>query len=128
MRREARKTVAVVGASRTRTKFGNKAVRAFRAAGWRVFPVNLRSGEIEGLTVYERLADVPTDLDRISVYLPPERTRAILPEIAAKGAVEVWLNPGSATPTVEAEARATGLVIRPGCSIVDIGLSPADFP
>ena len=34
------KTVAVVGASADRTKFGNKAVRAFHDAGWTVFPIH----------------------------------------------------------------------------------------
>ena len=41
-------TVAVIGASADRSKFGNKAVRAFRAQGWTVVPVNPRGGDIEG--------------------------------------------------------------------------------
>ena len=44
-----RPTVAVIGASANRRKFGNKAVRAFRNAGYDVYPVNLKAGEIEGL-------------------------------------------------------------------------------
>ena len=128
MSETTRKSVAVVGASRARHKFGNKSVRAHRAAGWQVFPVNPRGGEIEGLTAYRSLGEVPADLDRITVYLPPASTRELLPAIRAKGAAEVWLNPGASNAAVEAEARASGLVIRAGCSIVDLGLSPSDFP
>jgi predicted CoA-binding protein len=124
-----KKTIAVLGASRDRGKFGNKCVRAYHEAGWQVFPVNLGSAEpIEGLATVRRLADVPAALDRISVYLPPPVTLELLPEIAAKGAGEVWLNPGSADARVLEEARRLGVAARPGCSIVDIGVSPAQFP
>jgi uncharacterized protein len=122
------KTIAVLGASSHPEKFGNKCVRAYQAAGWQVFPVHPGETEIEGLPVYRRLADVPGDLERISVYLPPAKTLEMLGEIAAKGAGEVWFNPGSADARVLDEARRRGLAAVPGCSIVDIGLSPARFP
>lgn len=122
------KAIAVLGASSHHEKFGNKCVRAYQEAGWQVFPVNPAEVEIEGLPVYRRLADVPGELARISVYLPPARTLEMLPEIAAKGAAEVWLNPGSADARVLDEARRRGLSAVPGCSIVDIGFSPARFP
>ena len=92
-----RPTVAVVGASRDRSKYGNISVRAHQRAGYDVYPVNPHAREIEGLTAYRDLASVPVAmLDRIAVYLPPDVGRRMLPEIAAKGAVEVWFNPGSA--------------------------------
>ncbi len=121
-------TIAVLGASADRSKFGNKCVRAYQSAGWTVYPVNPREATIEGLTAYRSLAEVPAELDRISVYLPPPLTMRLLPEIAAKGAGELWLNPGASDADVEAEARAAGLEVRAACSIVDIGLSPAQFP
>ena len=65
-------TVAVLGASSHRHKYGNKSVRAHLQQGYEVYPVNPKGGEIEGLTVYRTLAEVPVEqLDRISVYLPP---------------------------------------------------------
>jgi predicted CoA-binding protein len=127
------KTIAVVGASADRHKFGNKCVRAYRDAGYQVYPVNLAEREIEGLPVFRTLADVPAPLERISVYLPPPLTLALLPAIAraatagsAAGA-EVWFNPGSADGAVIAEARRLGIAARPGCSIVDIGRLPSEF-
>ena len=123
------KTIAVLGASKDRSKYGNKCVRAYQQAGYQVFPVNLGSADdIEGEKTYRRLADVPGELDRISVYLPPPVTLELLPDIAAKGAREVWLNPGSADSQVLEEARRLGLHAVPGCSIVDVGMSPAQFP
>jgi hypothetical protein len=40
-------TIAVIGASNDRTKYGNRAVRAYQARGWTVYPVNLREKLIE---------------------------------------------------------------------------------
>ena len=131
------KTIAVVGASASRQKFGNKCVRAYRDAGYQVYPVNPSERVIEGLPVFRTLADVPAPLERISVYLPPPQTLSLLPAIAhavtagsagSAAGTEVWFNPGSADSAVLAEARRLGIAARPGCSIVDIGRRPGDFP
>ncbi len=122
------KSIAVLGASANRRKFGNKCVRAYLQAGYQVFPVNPHEGEVEGLTAYPTLAALPAPVERISVYLPPPLTYTLLPDIARTGAREVWFNPGAADARVLDEARRQGIVYRAGCSIVDIGLSPAQFP
>ena len=41
------KTIAIVGASADRAKYGNKAVRAFIQGGWTVYPVNPGVEEVE---------------------------------------------------------------------------------
>ena len=102
-------TVAILGASADRTKFGNKSVRAHAQAGYDVFPVNPKGGQIEGLQVYPSLADVPAELDRVSVYLPPAIGLAALDEVAAKGCREVWFNPGSESPQILERASELGL-------------------
>lgn len=121
-------TIAVVGASKSRRKFGNKCVRAYQSAGWEVFPVNPHEDEIEGLTVFRSLQDLPVPMDRVSLYLPPVNTRALLAEMAEMSGTQVWFNPGSADRQVLEEATRAGIDVRNGCSIVDIGMSPAEFP
>jgi predicted CoA-binding protein len=121
-------TVAILGASADRSKFGNKSVRAHQQQGYDVYPVNPRGGEIEGLTVYQSLADVPVQrLTRISVYLPPHIVLKMLDEVVAKGCDEFWLNPGSDSDEVVAKARELGLDPIVACSIVDVGVSPHQF-
>jgi len=125
----AKPTVAILGASADRSKFGNKSVRAHLQAGYDVYPVNPKGGEIEGLTVSRSLAEVPVEhLDRVSVYLPPAVGLKALDEIAAKGCGELWLNPGSHSPQLLAKARELKLKAIADCSIVDLGVSPAQFP
>jgi len=121
----AKPTVAILGASADRAKFGNKAIRAHLQQGYEVYPVNPKGGEIEGLTVYKTLAEVPVArLHRISVYLPPKIVLGMLDEIAAKGCDELWLNPGSESEETLEKARALGLEPIQACSIVSLGVSP----
>lgn len=121
------KTIAILGASNDRRKFGNKAVRAFRQQGFRVFPVNPREQTIEGLTAYKSIADVPVRPEMVSVYLPPAILLAVLPEIAAKGCDELWLNPGTESDEVLRECERLGLNVVQACSIVGIGLDAESF-
>ena len=118
-------TIAVVGASADRRKFGNKCVRAYLSKGYEVYPVHPTADMVEDLPVYRSVADVPVaELDRISIYLPPAIALRALPDIARKPAHEVWLNPGAHDPAVIAKARELGINAVVGCSIVDIGVSP----
>ena len=72
------KTVAIIGASNDRNKFGNKAVPAFLQQNHGVYPVNLTESQIEGLPAFKSILDVPVRPDMVSVYLPPERLLNIL--------------------------------------------------
>lgn len=118
-------TVAILGASADRAKFGNKSVRAHLQQGFDVYPVNPKGGTIEGLPVYASLADVPVErLTRISMYLPPNLGLKTLDEVAAKGCDEFWLNPGSESDEIVAKAQALGLDPIQACSIVALGVQP----
>ena len=119
------KTVAVIGASNDRAKFGNKAVRAFRQQGYIVYPVNPKEKEIEGLPAYMSILDVPVRPQMVSVYVPPPVLVKILPDIAAKGCDELWLNPGAESEEVLDGAERLGLKVIQACSIMGVGMSPA---
>ena len=122
-------TVAILGASRDRRKFGNKSVRAHLQQGYEVFPVNPHAVTIEGLKAYPDLASVPIEnLVRISVYLPPEVVLGLLEEIQMRGAKEVWFNPGSESDDLLDAAADLHLRTVVGCSIVALGRSPGEFP
>lgn len=118
------KSIAIIGASNNRQKYGNKAVRAFLQQGFTVYPVNPNEAEVEGITALRTIGDVPVRPQMISVYVPPPVLLKLLPEIAARGCDELWLNPGTESDAVLAEAERLGLNVIQACSIVAVGVSP----
>jgi uncharacterized protein len=121
------KTVAVVGASSSRAKFGNKALRAFLAEGYRVLPINPNESEVEGLKTFASVLEVPGPIDMATVYVQPEVTLRLLDEFAQKGIPEVWVNPGAEDDAVMAEARRRKMNVIFACSILGIGRNPSQF-
>lgn len=121
------KTVAVIGASPDRRKFGNKALRAFRAAGYRTIPINPNYGEVEGEKAYASVLDYPDAIHMATVYVPPDVGEQVLESLAKKGIGEVWFNPGADSPEVVTRARALGIQPIQACSIIGIGMSPSAF-
>jgi len=121
------KTVAVIGASNDRTKYANKAVRAFQRAGYQVYPVHPAHAEVEQLPCYKTIRDVPEKPSVISVYVGPDRLLQLLPDIAARGCDELWLNPGTVSGEVLAAAKDLGLKTVELCSIIAVGFLPAEL-
>lgn len=121
------RTVAVVGASSDRSKYGNKSVRAHVRAGWVVYPIHPTETEIEGLRVYPRIEDVPTKVDRITLYVAPMTGMGLLPAIAAAKPAELFVNPGAESDGFMKRATELGLDPIYACSIVDLGMSPSEL-
>jgi len=121
------RTVAIIGASSDRRKFGNRALRAFREQGNTVIPINPHESEVEGLKAYPSVLDVPGTIDMASFYVPPEIGEQVIEDVAKKHIAEVWLNPGAESERLM--RRAEALHIKPivACSIVAIGRNPYDL-
>ena len=121
-------SVAVLGASRDRRKYGNKAVRAYLESGYTVYPINPKESAIEGLKAYPALASIDGPIDFVSLYVPPAVGLQLLSAIAQKKPKEVWLNPGSESEEIIETAVDLHLRTVVGCSIEALGYSPDEFP
>jgi acyl-CoA synthetase (NDP forming) len=121
------KTVAIIGASPDRRKFGNKALRAFLQAGYNAIPITPHHDAVEGLAAYPTVVDYPGAIDMATVYVPADIGEQLLEGIAKKGIGEVWLNPGAESPELVTRARALGIRPIQACSILGIGMSPSAF-
>ena len=121
------KTVAVIGASSHRYKYGNKALRAFARQGFTVIPINPNEASVEGLATYPSVLDVPGQIDMATLYVPGHIGVKVIDDIARKGITEVWLNPGADDDEVLARAKALGVKVIRACSIMAIGESPGRF-
>jgi predicted CoA-binding protein len=121
------KTVAVIGASSNRNKFGNKALRAFERQGYAVIPINPNESTVEGHKTFASVLDVPGPIDMATVYIHADAGVRVMEQLAKKGVGEVWLNPGADDDVVVDRARALGLKVIQACSIIGIGESPSRY-
>lgn len=127
------RAVAIIGASRDRAKFGNKAVRAYSEAGYTVWPVNPKGGPIEGLEVYRSVDDLPGLPHRASIYLQEADALDTLDRLAryerqaGRRITVVYINPGADSPAVVERADELGFRHVEACSIRAIGRTPDEF-
>lgn len=91
----SQKKFAVVGATDNPEKYGNRIVINLKSRGYEVYPVNLKLKELEGLSCYPHLADIPVKVDVVDFVVPPAATEEILKQCKALGLNRVWLQPGS---------------------------------
>lgn len=119
-----KKKIAIIGASQERSKYGNKAVRAYLNRGWKVFPVNPNEKKIEGLKVYHSILDIRRKIDRVSLYVPASIGINLIEDIAKKSPKELFINPGTESKELILKAKKLGIDPIIACSIVDIGESP----
>ena len=81
------KNVVVIGASATPGKPGNVVIRNLQANGFegKIYLVNPRGGEIEGLNVHTSISDLPENIDQAIITLPAAATMETIRDCAAKG-------------------------------------------
>ncbi|MGD9331267.1 MAG: acetate--CoA ligase family protein [Desulfobacterales bacterium] len=80
-------SVAIVGASRQRTKRGYQAIRTLQAEKFSgaIYPVNPKEKSIRGLSCYPRVADIPGPVDLVLITTPAATVADILEDCGRKG-------------------------------------------
>ncbi len=113
----------VVGASTSREKYGNKVLRCYLQKGRRAVPVHPREAAIEGVPCVASVADLPADVQSISVVTPPPVTEQAVEQAIARGIRNVWMQPGAESARAVARCEAAGVnVIADGtCVLVVLG-------
>jgi predicted CoA-binding protein len=110
---------AIVGASHNPAKFGNKIVRDLHSAGYIVYPINPKQGEIEGLKVYAGLADLPEKPDVVDVVVPPAVTEKVVRQVQELGLPRVWMQPGSESEDAVRFCEENGIaVVHDACAMI----------
>jgi len=114
-----RRVWAVVGASTDPTKYGNRIFRDLRAAGYTVYGVNPRGGEIEGQELYPSLSDLPEKPAVVDTVVPPAITEEIVRQCAELGLTRVWMQPGSESQAAIQFCQEHGIrVVHHVCAMV----------
>lgn len=114
---------AVVGASSDRAKYGNKVLRCYLQNARKVFAVNPREAEVEGVRCYPDLAALPAPVHGVSIITPPPITERIVDEAIAAGIQHLWMQPGAESAKAVRNARDNGLSVISGgpCLLVVLG-------
>lgn len=107
----SQKKFAVVGATDNPQKYGNHIVKNLKKRGYEVYPVNPRLKELEGLTCYSALADIPVKVDVVDFVVPPKATEEILKQCKGLGFNRIWLQPGSESEAAIAYCRDNNLKV-----------------
>jgi len=90
-----RRVWAVVGVSQDPLKFGNRVFRSLLMAGYTVYPVHPKGGEIEGVQIHASLANLPQPPEVVDMVVPPGVTEQIVREMHELGLKRAWMQPGS---------------------------------
>lgn len=103
----APRSVAVIGASNKRGKWGNDMVIRPLQSSFRgpIYPINPKENEIEGLKAYANVKDVPDPVDMAVVTVPAPMVPQAVKDCAAKGVrVMVLISAGFAETGPEGKA------------------------
>ena len=110
---------AVVGASTDPSKYGNKIFLNLRDAGYTVYGVNARGGEIDGQELYRSLSDLPEMPAVVDTVVPPKITEQVVRQCAELGLTRVWMQPGSESDAAIRLCHQHGIrVVHSACAML----------
>ncbi len=110
---------AVVGASTNPNKYGNIIFRNLLRAGYQVYAVNPRRGEIDGCLFYPSLAALPEKPDVVDIVVLPKVTEQVVQECARLDIERVWMQPGAESAEAIRLAEELGLkVVHHACAMI----------
>ena len=113
---------AVAGASRDRSKYGNKVLRCYLQAGRRAIPVNPHETEIEGEHCVPSVTALTETVHGLSIITPPEVSVGIVEEAARTGIRRVWMQPGAESDEAIEVASSAGMLVIAGGPCVLVAL------
>jgi hypothetical protein len=110
--------VVVMGASPKPSRYSCKAMQRLREHGHEPLPVNPAYDEILGTKCFPRIDEVPAPIDTITLYLGKQRSDRLIDALTSSGARRIILNPGAENDELAQAARAKGIGIVEGCTLV----------
>jgi predicted CoA-binding protein len=103
------KRLAVVGVSRSATKFGTTIYTELKARGFDVYGVNPQMDVIAGDKCYPSISELAGKVDGAVICLPPQKAAEVIREAAAAGIKKIWLQQGSQSLETAKAAREAGV-------------------
>ena len=85
----------IIGASKDRDKYGNKVVRCYMQHQKTIYPIHPKEKMIEGLSCLHSVAELPNNVNSISIITPPVITEQIVEQAIIKKIKNIWMQPGA---------------------------------
>tara|TARA_Y100001968_G_scaffold78752_1_gene70052 strand:- start:789 stop:1172 length:384 start_codon:yes stop_codon:yes gene_type:complete len=99
--KEEKTSIALIGASNDRSKYGNKIYRDLRKKGYNVTPINPKEEKIEGDMAYSSIEEMKELPDIANFVVPPTIAMKIAQHITSLGIKHLWFQPGSESEELE---------------------------
>ncbi|MHC1739598.1 MAG: CoA-binding protein [Anaerolineaceae bacterium] len=110
----ANKSIAVVGVSHNKDKFGNYIYSELKKAGYKVYAVNPGLDMVGGDRCYAGLGALPEKPDGVIMVVQPPATLPVLEDMAKLGIMSAWLQQGAESTEAEEKAKALGIQLVSG--------------
>ena len=90
--------IAMAGVSRNPKKFGRMAYDDLTGKGLKIIPINPNISDINGVTCYPDVGNLPQDVKSIIIMTKKDQTFQVVKDAVARGIQNIWIQQSSDTP------------------------------
>jgi hypothetical protein len=105
------RTIAVIGLSHDPDRPSYSVAMYLQERGYRIIPVRPGGGEVLGEKVYERLADVPVQVDVVNLFRAPRFVAGHVDDAILAKAPAIWMQEGVVDAEAARRAEEAGLFV-----------------
>jgi len=91
------KSIAVVGVSRNKNKFGYIAYKNLKDKQFKVFPVNPNVEAVDSDKCYPNLSSIKENVEGVLLVVPPQQSEQVVKEANNLGIKSIWFQQGSSS-------------------------------
>jgi len=113
-----KQTVAILGASDNPERFSYKAFVMLKEYGHNPVPVGKNIKTLEGYIVYEKLSDITTPVETLTMYVRPEISNQLNSEILKLKPKRVIFNPNTENPELQKSLEEAEIHTVEACTLV----------
>jgi len=104
-----KKNYIFYGVSSNKAKFSNSVIKHLVKNGSSVFPIHPDIGELDGIKCYKSINELENKPDSAIIFLSPENTEKVLPDIVNAGIKNVWIQQRSESGKAIAYCAGNGI-------------------
>ncbi|NLB62933.1 MAG: CoA-binding protein [Fibrobacter sp.] len=110
--------VEILGASNKPERYSYQALQRLRENGHDVFPVHPAIENIEGITTFSSLEELPQPIDILTMYVNPQISNKNAEKILTLKPKRVIFNPGTENSGLQNQLEAAGIRVQEACTLV----------